>query len=61
MTPKQVITLHRMERAKTLLSKRGQTVTDVAFEVGYSSVSQFITAFRKITGQLPSEFVPPHG
>lgn len=56
MTPKQIITSYRMECAKELL-KRGRTsVTDIALEVGYSSVSQFITTFRKLTGQLPSEF-----
>lgn len=56
MTPKQAITLFRVERAKQLLKRNRVSVTDTAFEVGYSSVSQFITTFRKVTGQLPSEF-----
>ncbi len=56
MTPKQAITLHRVENAKALLRQGRDSVTNIAFEVGYSSVSQFITTFRKITGQLPSEF-----
>jgi AraC-like DNA-binding protein len=55
MTPKQAITLHRIERAKALLKRGQSSVTDVALEVGYSSVSQFITTFRKVTGRLPSE------
>jgi AraC-like DNA-binding protein/mannose-6-phosphate isomerase-like protein (cupin superfamily) len=54
MTPKQVITLHRIENAKALLKRGQQSVTDIAFEVGYHSVSQFITTFRNLTGQLPS-------
>jgi AraC-like DNA-binding protein len=55
MTPKQAITFHRIEKAKELLQKN-QSVTDVAYEVGYSSLSQFITTFRSLTGKLPSEF-----
>lgn len=53
VAPKKLIVLHRMEHARRLL-KRGRPVTDVAMEVGYSSVSQFIATFRKTTGQLPS-------
>jgi AraC-like DNA-binding protein len=53
MTPKQLVILKRMAYAKTLL-KQKRSVTDVAFEVGYNSVSQFIVTFRKVTGQLPS-------
>ncbi|MBN8539068.1 MAG: helix-turn-helix domain-containing protein [Deltaproteobacteria bacterium] len=58
MTPKQVLTSHRIQEAKKLLSKGRMTVTDTAFEVGYSSVSQFISTFRKHTGQIPSAFLP---
>jgi len=58
VTPKQAITLQRIEVAKTLLRRKGRTVTDVALEVGYGSVSQFITVFRKLTGRLPSHFQP---
>lgn len=57
MTPKQAVTLYRIERAKGLLKGARRSVTDVAFEVGYQSVSQFITTFRKATGQLPSEYL----
>lgn len=56
LTPKQAITLHRVERAKALLAAR-RPVTDVALEVGYGSLSQFITVFRRTTGKLPSEWV----
>jgi AraC-like DNA-binding protein len=56
VTPKQAVTLHRIEMAKKLLSRGRESVTDIAFQVGYSSVSQFITTFRRITGQVPSRF-----
>ncbi len=55
LTPKQVLILRRVNEAKKLLLQR-KSVTDVALEVGYSSLSQFIVTFRKVTGQLPSEF-----
>jgi AraC-like DNA-binding protein len=55
MTPKQVVTFHRIEKAKELLLQK-QSVTDVAYEVGYASISQFISTFRSLTGKLPSEF-----
>lgn len=56
MSPKQFVTRVRVETAQRLLKGGRRTVTDVALEVGYGSVSQFIAAFRKITGQLPSEY-----
>src|SRR5215468_8820101 len=46
----------RMERAKVLLSDRANSITDVALILGYSFNSSFTLAFRKITGQTPSEF-----
>lgn len=58
MTPKQVVTICRIELAKQLLSNGKKSVTDISFEVGYNSVSQFISTFRKVTGQLPSSFLP---
>jgi len=49
--------LHRrMERAKMLLSDRATSITDVALTIGYAFNSSFTLAFRKITGQTPSEF-----
>ena len=58
LTPKQVITSFRIEKAKRLLQGGVLSVTDVSLEVGYSSLSQFIATFRKTTGQLPSSFLP---
>ncbi len=55
LTPKQLVTLYRVERARKLLAHPKATVTDVALAVGYQSLSQFISVFRRVTGQLPSE------
>jgi len=57
LTPKQALTQYRITQATRLLQAGESTVTDVAFEVGYSSLSQFITTFRKVTGKLPSDIM----
>ena len=36
------------------MRSRDASVTEAAFEVGYASLSQFITVFRQVTGKLPS-------
>jgi AraC family transcriptional regulator len=46
----------RTQQAQLLLSDRTTSITDVAFDLGYSSSSSFSIAFRKITGQTPSQF-----
>ncbi len=56
MTPKQLLMALRIEKSKELLLAGNITVTEVAFSVGYSSLSQFIAVFRQFTGQIPSEF-----
>jgi AraC-like DNA-binding protein len=43
-----------MEAASQLT--RGRRITDVAAEVGYSSLSAFAKAFKQLTGQSPAEF-----
>lgn len=55
LTPKQFLISARIEKAQELLLKPGVSVTEVALSVGYNSLSQFISAFRNQTGQLPSE------
>jgi AraC family transcriptional regulator len=46
----------RIERAKILMADRQNSVTSVGLTLGYSQASSFTVAFRKITGQKPSEF-----
>lgn len=57
LQPRQWLINFRVDRAQNLLKKPGATVTEVALEVGYNSLSQFISAFRSRTGQLPSEYL----
>jgi AraC family transcriptional regulator len=54
--PQGYLLQRRIERAKMLLSDRANSITDVALTLGYAFNSSFTLAFRKITGQTPSEF-----
>lgn len=53
--PFEYLTLRRMERAKQYLLA-GNTVTEVAFLVGYSNPSKFAAAFRRFCGCSPSQW-----
>ncbi len=46
----------RMNRAMTLLRKERKSVTETAFEVGFSSSSAFTHAFRSYVGKTPSMY-----
>jgi AraC-like DNA-binding protein len=46
----------RMKRARHLLEQDHLNVTQVAFEVGYSSLGHFSAAFRRRFGVLPSKY-----
>lgn len=53
----ELIGQYRIEEAKRLLKAEPETkVSDIAFEVGYNSLSAFNAAFKKSTGLTPSKF-----
>lgn len=56
LTPKDYLILRRVEKSKTLLRETRMTITDIALEVGYNSLSKFIATFKRIEGILPSDF-----
>jgi AraC-like DNA-binding protein len=56
ITPLQYVNQKRMERAQSLLGNQERTVTDVSYDLGYSSVSHFITKFKEIVGVTPKTF-----
>jgi AraC-like DNA-binding protein len=51
-TPHRSFTRLRLEHAKRALA-RGAAVTEVCFEVGYSSLGSFSTLFARETGRSP--------
>ncbi|MEZ4954328.1 MAG: ATP-binding protein [Saprospiraceae bacterium] len=54
-SPNELIRDFRLARAKELLEKGAGNVSEVAMEVGYSSVSYFTKSFKQAFGVLPSE------
>lgn len=54
-TPKQYLTDKRIEKSKECL-KKGMTITDTCFIIGFESASSFSTLFKGRTGLTPSEF-----
>ena len=52
----EYVTRTRVEKARNLLLNPNRRVSEVAFEVGFQSLSQFNRAFKKIAGQSPREY-----
>lgn len=46
----------RIEKARNLLLNPNRRVSEVAFEVGFQSLSQFNRTFKKLAGETPSVF-----
>lgn len=52
-TPKQWLVEQRLDKARELIKSESMSVTDIAIQVGYSNVSQFIKAFKAKYGITP--------
>jgi len=46
----------RVEKAKNLLQNPYLRVSEIAFETGFDSISQFNRSFKRITGVAPTQF-----
>lgn len=55
LAPHEFVTMRRMERAKALLLAARGSVSEVAYQVGYSNVGHFRRLFRRHLGVLPSD------
>jgi len=56
MTFIDFLTTERIKRTEFLISNPKAHIIDIAFDSGFSSVSSFTRAFKKIKGISPSEF-----
>jgi AraC-like DNA-binding protein len=56
MTFTEYVNRKRVEWAKEQLLKPSATVTEVAFDVGYQSLSQFNRSFLRYAGEAPTKF-----
>ena len=55
-SPHEYLIKMKFTYAKSLLASTDMGIKEIAFSVGYSSVSQFHTAFKKMVGITPKEF-----
>jgi len=55
-TPHRYLQRRRVERAMALLRESDRSVTEVCFDVGFSSLGTFSRTFRAIVGRSPSEY-----
>ncbi len=60
-TPHRYLQRRRVERAMTLLRQTDRPVTQVAWDVGFSSLGTFSRTFSAIVGCSPSDYRSRHG
>jgi AraC-like DNA-binding protein len=46
----------RIERAKNLLLNPNLRISEIAFEVGFQSLTHFNRVFKRVLGQSPSDY-----
>lgn len=56
LTIEKFIILQRIERVKELLVYNEYTLSEIAYQAGYSSVQHLSAQFKKITGLTPGHF-----
>lgn len=56
MTPNDYLRRLRLEAARKLLEKSSNSVTEIAFKVGFNSSQYFSTVFMQYIGLTPSDF-----
>ena len=56
LTPNDYLVRLRVEKAKELLARPRQSVTDIALETGFSSGQYFSGVFRRYVGQTPRAY-----
>ena len=55
-TPHRYLQRRRVERAMFLLRESKRSVTDISFDVGFTSLGTFSRTFHEIVGQSPKSF-----
>jgi transcriptional regulator GlxA family with amidase domain len=59
-TPHRYLQRRRVERSMFLLRETERSVTDVCFDVGFTSLGTFSRTFREIVGETPSGYRETH-
>ena len=60
-TPHRYLQRRRVERSMFLLRETDRSVTDICFDVGFTSRGTFSRMFREIVGEAPSDYREGHG
>jgi AraC-like DNA-binding protein len=60
-TPHRYLQRRRVERSMFLLRETDRSVTDICFDVGFTSRGTFSRTFREIVGETPSHYRQGHG
>ncbi|MDP3547635.1 MAG: AraC family transcriptional regulator [Phreatobacter sp.] len=55
-TPHQYLLQCRLKRAAALLAEPGRSITDIAYDVGFGDLSNFVRSFRRAAGMSPGAF-----
>lgn len=56
VTPHQYLVACRLRRAARLLADDGRPITDVAYDVGFGDLSNFVRTFHRVAGVSPRAF-----
>ena len=56
VTPHQYLVRARLRRAARLLAEDTRSITDIALDVGFADLSNFVRTFRRAAGVSPSGF-----
>jgi AraC family transcriptional regulator len=56
VTPHQYLLRSRLARAARLLAQKDRQITDIAFDVGFADLSNFIRTFGRAAGVSPKRF-----
>ncbi len=59
-TPHRYLQRRRVERSMFLLRETDRSVTDICFDVGFTSRGTFSRMFREIVGETPSDYRMGH-
>src|ERR671937_245476 len=60
-TPHRYLQRRRVERSMFLLRETDRSVTDICFDVGFTSRGTFVRTFREVVGETPSDYRVRHG
>ena len=56
ISPNGYLTKQRINHAKRLLKSSNNSITEIAFDCGFNSSSQFTNIFKKYTGHTPKKY-----